>query len=110
MNPPTPVETISYAQNTPLSGGRVWAAAVLVMTGLGLIALGGCFLVGVLMLFNPSLTFGPSPTGANTTPAWTWGDYLFAGVLSLLAAICFVCAAWMLWLTARGLLRALSTN
>ena len=110
MDQPRPVETISYAQSTPLSGGRVWAAAVLAMTGLGLIALGGCFLIGVLVLFNPSLAFGPSPTGLTNVLAWTWGDYLFAGVLSLLAAICFFFAAWILWLTVRGLLRSWSAS
>jgi hypothetical protein len=103
MNQSQPVQTIDYATSTPLSSGRVWAAAILALTGLGLIGLGGCFLIGVLILFNPSLTFGPS-----TPPPWTWGTCAFAGVLSLLAAICFIFGSWLLWSTTHRLLHFLS--
>jgi len=99
MNQPKPVQTINYAQRTPLSGGRLWAAAVLAMAALGLITLGGCFLIGVLLLFNPSLAFAP---------IWTWGACLFCGVLSLLAASCFCFGAWLLWSTTRSLLHSLT--
>jgi hypothetical protein len=101
---PTPVQQLSYAPSRPLTSGRLWAATVLAMTGLGLIALGGCFLIGILVLFDPALAFGPT----NSLPVWSWGTYTFAGALSILAGICFISAAWLLFLTARNLLRSLA--
>jgi hypothetical protein len=108
MTQPQPVQPINYAPSTPLSSRRLWAAAVLAMTGLGLIALGGCFLIGVLLLFNPSLTFGPATIPGSAAPVWTWGAYFFCGVLSLLAACCFVFGASLLWSTTRSLLHSLT--
>ena len=108
MNQPKPVQTINYAQRTPLSGGRLWAAAVLAMAALGLITLGGCFLIGVLLLFNPSLAFGPTSIATASAPIWTWCACLFCAVLSLLAASCFCFGAWLLWSTTRSLLHSLT--
>jgi hypothetical protein len=108
MTQPQPVQPINYAPSTPPSGGRFWAAAVLAITGLGLIALGGCFLIGVLLLFYPSLTFGPTTIAVTSAPIWSWGTYLFCTVLSALAACCFVFGASLLWSTTRSLLRSVA--
>jgi len=106
MTEATTKQMLSYAAAAQPTGWRVWAAAVLAATGLVLIALGGCFLIGVLVLFYPSLAFGP--TTVHLTPTWSWGTYLFASVLWVLAMICFISAAWLLWVSVSGLLRALS--
>jgi hypothetical protein len=106
MKEATSNQTLSYAPAEAPNGSRVWAAAVLAATGLGLIALGGCFLIGVLVLFYPSLAFGPA--SMRLAPPWSWGTYLFASVLSLLAVISFLFGAWLLWVAVIGLLRVLN--
>jgi hypothetical protein len=81
-------------------------ATVLAMTGLGLIALGGCFLIGILILIDPPVAFGPT----NNVPVWSLRNYALAGALSLLATICFISAGWLLFLTVRNLLRSLAAG
>jgi hypothetical protein len=100
-----PVQPLSYAQNVPASTSRLWASAILSMTGLGMIALGGCFLIGVLILFYPAIVFGAS--GPVATTPWSWGTYAFATALSVLSLICFFFAAWLLVVTVRRTLRML---
>ena len=106
MTQTQPVQTIDYATIGPLSGARLWAAAVLAMMGLGLIGLGGCFLIGVLIMLYPPLGFGPNVV--NGIPPWTWGTYVFAGVLWLVAAGCLIFGLGVLWSTAKRLLRSVS--
>ena len=80
---------------------RIWAAAVLLAGGLGLIALGGCFLIGVLILnLQGSLQGAPPPT------VWTPGLIVFAAILYVLAFSCFAAASVLIVRTTRTLLRA----
>jgi hypothetical protein len=60
------------------------AAGVFIMlAGLALVGLGGCFLIGVLLMYRPGLaSFGPA---APTTA----GASAFMGILYLLAFACF---------------------
>lgn len=83
---------------------RIWASAVLVAGGLGLIGLGGCFLIGVMILHLPAVMLNGSTPGIVV--AWTNGVYAFAGVLYGAAFGCFAGAAVVLVLTTRSLLRA----
>jgi hypothetical protein len=70
---------------------NLWAAAVLAIVGLGLIGLGGCFLIGVLCFHLPQVF------GANApSVAWTPGEVFFVLILYVLAAACFAGAFWVL--------------
>jgi hypothetical protein len=105
MTDAVPVQPLSYAQNVPRSAGRLWASAILSLTGLGLIALGGCFLIGVLILFDPAIVFGAS--GPAAAKPWSRGTYAFATALSLLSLHCFCFGMWLLVVTVRQTLRML---
>ena len=94
--------TLQYA--TPANRPRppVLAGAAIVLGGLGLVVLGGCFLVGVLSLVSPGLSFSRRAPNALSGPEW-----VLMVVLYLLAFACFAGAASMLFLGTRGLLRVL---
>lgn len=77
------VETVPYA--TPVARPNIWAAVVLSFVGLGLIGLGGCFLIGILLFHIPATFMGPT---AQPLP-WTGKDLVFIAVLYLLALACF---------------------
>ena len=81
---------------------RIWASAVLVAGGLGLIGLGGCFLIGVMFLHLPLMIV----SGSTASITWTPGVYAFAGVLYGAAFGCFAGAGVLLVRTTRSLLRA----
>ncbi len=81
---------------------RIWASAVLVAGGLGLIGLGGCFLIGVMFLHLPLIILN----GAAASIPWTPGTYAFAGVLYGASFACFAGAGVLLVRTTRSLLRA----
>lgn len=77
-------------------GPVVWAAAAVCLAGLALVALGGCFLVGVMLAHVQSDgTFG----GPQAASAWA-----FVGVLYACAAVCFTAAAVLLVIGVRRLL------
>jgi hypothetical protein len=76
------------------AGARVWAGAVLLMAGLGLIVLGGCFLYGVLELLRLA--------GADSVASW-----VLQVVLYVVAFICFAGAAVQLTVGSYGLVRIL---
>jgi hypothetical protein len=79
---------------------RVWAGAVLVAAGLGLILLGGCFLIGVLELLH---YFG-TPQGGEY-PVRSGEVFFLEVVLYGMAFVCFLAAAVLLLLGLHGLLR-----
>jgi hypothetical protein len=88
---------LPYATPTSRPGSPTTAAAVISFLGLGLIILGGCFLIGVLMC---SQDVG----GSNS-----YGIPLLVAVLYLLAFGCFGGAVWLLWIGIRrliGIMRA----
>ncbi len=79
----------------------MWPTVVLAATGLGLIALGGCFLIGVMLAYMPAMAqVNPTPT------VWSSGVYAFVTVLYVLATLCFLGAIAVLYLAIRTALRA----
>jgi hypothetical protein len=88
------------------NASRVWAGAVLLLAGLGLVVLGGCFVIGILLDVNSSVA---APTGAAAPPPRTWEalDYYVFVCLHVLALACFAGAALLFVVGARGLLHVL---
>jgi hypothetical protein len=84
----------------PGRGPRVWAAAVLVLAALGLIVLGGCFLVAVLILVEPIARPNANPP-SELVPAV--GRLMTT--LYILVLLCFLGALLLLVLGVRGLVR-----
>jgi hypothetical protein len=94
-NPQTDFESanlVPYA--TPIPGMRssaTWAAAVIAFVALGLIVLGGCFLVGVLETLSSTML--------------TTGRQFFVVVLYVATFACFGGALWLLVLSVGRLLK-----
>src|SRR5262245_48061498 len=82
-------EPISYAAPSPAYGHKVWAGVAITLAGLALIVLGGCFLVGVMLITNNGFNGG-------ATAAMSASNLALVIVLYLLAAIAFAGAAWVL--------------
>ena len=95
----TCVETVPYATPVPRTGARVWAGALIVLAGLALILVGGCFLIGVMLTVNNGFT--PNPAALNP-PKWGLVVTLYC-----LAFVCFGAAVYLIFLGIRGLLRTL---
>src|SRR4051794_38669800 len=89
---------VPYATPAPRPGAKVWAGAAILFGGLCLILLGGCFLIGVLVLTDPG-TIQPHPL---TTP-----QTLLMIMLYLLAFASFAGAVGMLVVGTRGLLKVM---
>jgi hypothetical protein len=82
---------------------KVLASAVLLAGGLGLVILGGCFLVGVMILLTG--------TGLSTqlvTFVWTPALYGLLVLLGILAIACFGGATLLIFLALQGLLKILT--
>ena len=93
---------LAYATLAPRVGSRGWAGAAVILGGLCLVVLGGCFLIGVLMLvtridFNGNTAAVPAPL--------TGPQGALMVVLYLLAFASFAGAVAMLVAGTRGLLR-----
>jgi hypothetical protein len=88
---------LPYATPGAQSGSPTAAAAVIAFVGLGLIVLGGCFLIPLAEpFFDPRDVFPMS------------GHVVIVGlVLFLLAFTCFGFAAWLLFIAIRRLLRVM---
>jgi hypothetical protein len=96
-----PVATaLTYATPTPPRGTRVGAGFALVFGGLGLVILGGCFLIGVLII-NQAHQISGNPLG--------FSDVVLQCVLYVSALASFGGAGWILILATRGLLAVLRT-
>jgi hypothetical protein len=93
-------QALSYAP--PLTqlpvppGHRVWAATMIVVAGLGLLVVGGCFLVGVLTLV----------INLNDVLAWSPRSTAFMFLLYGLAGACFTCGVLLMINGVRALLAA----
>ena len=96
----TYVEPITYATPTPRLGPRVWAGVAIVLVGLALILLGGCFLIGVML----TVSNGFNTTG---TKALTGNQLGLVFILYVLAFGSFGGALWLLFVGIRGLLRVM---
>jgi hypothetical protein len=81
----------------PGAGARVWAGLVIVVGGLGLIVLGGCFLYGVLEVLRLAEPHGAASPAASTLLV----------VLYVMAFLCFVGAGVLLAIGLWGLTRIL---
>jgi hypothetical protein len=84
MTSPTPIpaQPLSYGVEAPRPGAKVFAAAVIVAAGLALIVLGGCFMIGIMMLLS-----GPKYGGSGAY--WSTATYVYLCVLYVLAFACF---------------------
>ena len=99
----TSIYAVPYAVPAPRPGARAWAGAAIVFGGLGLVALGGCFLIGVL-----SIVSVPNFAGNTPATALTPAQIMLMTVLYLLAFICFGGAATLLFIGTRALLRVIN--
>ena len=68
---------LPYATPDQPRGPRVIAASMIVVAALGLVALGGCFLIGVMLLVTGGFNAAP--------PSHTLSAYVLMGVLYVLA-------------------------
>jgi hypothetical protein len=93
-------ESLPYATPAPRLGARGWAGAAVIFGGLCLILLGGCFLIGVLMLVTRLDFNGNASPGPLTGPQW-----VLMAVLYVLAFASFAGALVMLVAGTRALLR-----
>jgi hypothetical protein len=88
---------------TSTCGVRVWAGAALLAGALVLVILGGCFLVGALILVRPEVV---QPAAVEPSPLSPEGSFLLR-TLYLLAVACFLGALLLFFQGARGLIRIL---
>lgn len=77
-----------------LNCGKLWGAAVLMIGGLGLIFLGGCFTVGIMIM-----------TDALSHVQWTRGMYTLYTIVYVMAFACFLGGTPLIYLAARRVLR-----
>lgn len=84
--------TLAYATPAARSGSPTVAAGIISFLGLGLIVVGGCFLIGVLLCSQ------------NVGSANSFGIPFSVAVLYLLAFCCFAGAVWLLLIGIRRLI------
>ncbi len=100
----TDVEPVTYATPAVRPATRLWVWALLVFTGLTMVMLGGCFLIGVMLIVTDGLLLSPF---APSTQPLTNAQVVLTLVLYVLAFLSFAAAALLLFLGIRGLLRTL---
>jgi hypothetical protein len=93
-------------------GPRVWAASVLLVAGLTLVGMGGCFLIGVLSVLRPELFIaGRCPDQVVLKPVSLSNEEVpLVCTLYGLAFLSYLGAIVLLVLGVRGLWRILSTE
>jgi hypothetical protein len=91
-------DSLPYATPSPQRRPSALAGAALLAGGLGLILLGGCFLVGVMMITERAKFFLSPLTPSNI---------ILISVLYVVAFACFIGAALLVVIAARGLIRLL---
>ena len=94
---------LPYAIPAPRPGARAWAGAAIVFGGLGLVGLGGCFLIGVLSMVTPP-AFASVTMQSRLTPA----QMVLMTTLYVLAFACFAGGAALLFIGTRALLRVMN--
>ena len=97
-----PVEPIPYAsvRDPGQKAASPWPLIVLVVVAMGMIVLGGCFCVGLLLLVQPSL-IASVPTSSRMDD----GQALFGIFLGFLATLCFLFGIALAFGLTRKLLR-----
>ena len=93
---PIDAEPLSYESPRDRAGGRAATGFALVFGGLGLVFLGGCFLIGVLIL-----NFA---VNEQVPPGMRPGQVLLCVVLYAVAAGCFGGAVYLLYRGVRFML------
>ncbi len=92
---------LPYAQPAPSYGHKVFAGVAILLAGLGLIVLGGCFLIGVMIItnhgFTPNQAAAPLATSA----------FVEVAVLYALAGLSFAGACLVLLAGLRALFRVM---
>ena len=105
MSNAAPSIELAYAILEPRAGAKVWAAAVIIAAGLALIVLGGCFLIGVMIVLSGNIgVMGPMGPAKSV---WPISVYIYLGVLYLLAFGCFTFAVVLVFSGLRNLYRLL---
>lgn len=105
----SPVLSTAAPPTVAPQGPRVWAACVTLASSLGLVGLGGCFLVGVLALLHPELFIG-GPCNDTTVikPVTLSAEELaLMFILYGLGFACFLGALLLFLVAVRGLWRVL---
>lgn len=87
---------------TRRSGPRVWAGAVLLLGGLAMILLAGCFEIGALILLRPQLLDPKLTPDALSSEA-----YFLLVTLQVTGVLCLLLALVLLFLGVRGLTHVL---
>lgn len=98
----SPSESIPYASiaSTPSHGHKVAAAFFVTLVGLGILVIGGCFLIGVMATLAKNFNqFAPAPTPL------TAADTVFVTVLYALAFASFAAGALVILAGLRSLFR-----
>ena len=98
---------IPYATPSARPSAPVLAGAAILLGGLGLIVLGGCFLIGA-MIANLGAAENAAQSGAPGSSGLTAGLIVLLGVLYVAAFGCFAGAASLLFMGTRALLRVFS--
>jgi hypothetical protein len=93
---------LGYAPAGTARRHSVLAGAVVAITGVGLLVVGGCFLMGVLAIVSPQVIF-PAATRVALSP----GEISLICVLYLAAFVAFAGGGTLVVLAARRLLRIL---
>lgn len=99
----THADPLPYAVPAPRPGARAGDGAAILFAGLGLICLGGCFLIGVMSMVSPQ-SFNPI---APAPGPFTVAQWLLMAVLYLLAFAHFA-GAVLLYVGTRALLRVMN--
>jgi hypothetical protein len=103
---PPPTFDEDAPRRRPSWAPRVGAGALLLAAGLALVVLGGCFLIGAVVIANPTF-FNPSPPSTPTPASWDPPSIFLFTILNILALVCFVSAGILLVLGFVGLYRIL---
>ena len=97
--PAAPTQLPYATPATPPRGPKVRAGALFLITGLGLVILAGCFLIGAICLIAPDFI------DTNVRLVWTARTYLLLFTLYLLALAAVCGAVALFFLGSRTLLR-----
>lgn len=97
---PVPDGALSYA-TPPGRGPRVWAGIAVMFAALGLVFLGGCFMIGVMAINSTNVSIHSSPPVILPKSA---GQIILECILYVIALACFGGAIYLFGL-ALGWLR-----
>jgi hypothetical protein len=92
---------IPYAAPAATHGHRVLAGAAILLGGIALAVVGGCFLIGVMLITSHGFNTSASSVPLNTSAL------ALMGVLYVLAFATFACAGLIILAGLRGLFRVL---